>query len=73
MKKSFELEDLDCAVCAQKMEDSIRKIDGVIDVSVSYIMQKLVLEADELKFDEILKKVIKACKRVEPDCRIKVK
>lgn len=73
MKKSFELEDLDCAVCAQKMEDSIRKIDGVIDISVSYIMQKLVLEADELKFDEILKKVIKACKRVEPDCRIKVK
>lgn len=73
MKKSFELEDLDCAVCAQKMEDSIRKIDGVIDVSVSYIMQKLVLEADDQKFDEILKKVIKACKRVEPDCRIKVK
>lgn len=73
MKKSFELEDLDCAVCAQKMEDSIRKIDGVIDVSVSYIMQKLVLEADDRKFDEILKKVIKACKRVEPDCRIKVK
>ncbi len=73
MKKSFELEDLDCAVCAQKMEDAIRKIDGVIDVSVSYIMQKLVLEASDDKFDEIIKKVIKVCKKVEPDCRIKVK
>lgn len=73
MKKSFELEDLDCAVCAQKMEDSIRKIDGVIDVSVSYIMQKLILEAPDDKFDEILKKVVKVCKKVEPDCVIKVK
>lgn len=73
MKKSFELEDLDCAVCAQKMEDAIRKIDGVIDVSVSYIMQKLILEAVDDKFDDILKKVIKVCKRVEPDCVIKVK
>lgn len=73
MKKAFELEDLDCAVCAAKMETAIKKIDGVIDASVNYVMQKMTIEADDDKFDVIMKKVVKACKRVEPDCRIKVK
>lgn len=73
MKKVFELEDLDCAVCAQKMEDGIKKIDGVVDASVSFIMQRLTIDADESRFDEIMKKVVKTCKKIEPDCRIKVK
>ncbi len=73
MKKAFELEDLDCAVCAAKMEEAIKKIDGVIDASVNYVMQKMVIDAEDDKFDAIMKKVVKACKRVEPDCRIKVK
>lgn len=73
MKKAFELEDLDCAVCAQKMEDGIKKIDGVVDASVSFIMQRMTIEADEDRFDEIMKKVVKTCKKIEPDCRIKVK
>lgn len=73
MKKAFELEDLDCAVCAAKMETAIKKIDGVVDASVNYVMQKMTIEADDDKFDAIMKKVVKACKRVEPDCRIKVK
>ncbi|MBR0234974.1 MAG: heavy-metal-associated domain-containing protein [Clostridia bacterium] len=72
MKKTFELEDLDCAVCAAKMEDAIKKIDGVNDATVSFMAQKMTVDADDDKFDDIMKKVVKACKKVEPDCRIKI-
>ena len=57
MKKTFELEDLDCAK----------------DATVSYIAQKLTLEADDGRFEEILKEVVKVCKAVEPDCTILLK
>ena len=70
MKKVFKLRDLDCANCARKMEDAIRKLDGVEDVQVSFMMQKLTLVADEARFDEIVEKAVKACHRVEPDCEI---
>ena len=70
MKKSFKLEDLDCAHCAAKMEDSIKKIDGVISANVNFIAQKLVLEAEDERFDEILKEAQKVCKSIEPDCTI---
>lgn len=70
MKKSFKLVDLDCANCAQKMEDAIKKIDGVQDASVSFLMQKLTLTAEDGQFDDIVQKAVKACKKVEPDCQI---
>lgn len=70
MKKSFKMVDLDCANCAQKMEDAIKKIDGVEDASVSFLMQKLTLTAEDGRFDDIVKQVVKTCKKVEPDCRI---
>lgn len=70
MKKTFKLEDLDCAVCAAKMENAIKKIDGVNDASVNFIAQKLVIDADDEKFDKIMKECVKVCRRVEPDCRI---
>ena len=70
MKKVFNLVDLDCANCAQKMEDAIRKIDGVEDVSVSFMMQKMTLTADEENFEEIKKTIKKVCRKVEPDCKI---
>lgn len=70
MTKIFNLVNLDCANCAQKMEDAIRKIDGVEEVSVSFMMQKVTLTADEEKFDEIKKKIKKVCRKVEPDCKI---
>lgn len=70
MKKVFKLRDLDCANCARKMEDAIRKLDGVEDVQVSFMMQKLTLVADDARFDEIVEKVVKACRKVEPDCEI---
>lgn len=70
MKKIYALEDLDCANCAQKMQDAICKIEGVNSASVSFLNQKLTIDADDEKFDEIMKKAVKACKKVEPDCRI---
>lgn len=72
MKKVFMLEDLDCAHCAAKMEEGIKKIDGVINASVNFVMQKLTVEAEEKDFDDIMKKVVKVCKKIEPDCRIKL-
>lgn len=73
MKKIYKLEDLDCANCAAKMEAAIKKIDGVGSASVSFMTQKLTIEADESKLDEILKKAVKVCKKIEPDCKIIVK
>lgn len=70
MKKKFKLEDLDCANCAAKMEDAIKKIPGVNDANVSFMAQKMTIEADEERFDEIMKEVAAACAKVEPDCKI---
>lgn len=72
MKKTFELENLDCAHCAAKMEEKIGKIEGVMSVNVNFVMQKLTIEAEENNFDEVMKKAVKACKKVEPGCRIKI-
>ena len=73
MKKVFEMEDLDCANCAAKMEDAIRKIEGVTYVSISFMAQRMTIEADDAKFDAIMKQARKAVKKVEPDCRILLK
>ncbi len=70
MKKKFKLEDLDCANCAAKMEDAIKKIDGVSDANVSFLAQKMTIDAQDDKFDEIMKEVVRVCAKVEPDCRI---
>ena len=68
MKKVFKLEDLDCAHCVQKMEDGIRKLDGVINVQVNFLSQKLTLEAADDEFDTVLKKAKEIIKKIEPDC-----
>ena len=68
MKKKFDFIDLDCANCAAKMEAGIKKIDGVQSASVSFMAQKLIIEADDERFDEIMKEVIKAIKKVDEDC-----
>ena len=70
MKKQFKMTDLDCASCAAKMEDAIRKIDGVHEVSVNFLRQKLTLDADDNRFEEILDQAVRVCRRVEPDCVI---
>ncbi len=68
MKKVFKLVDLDCANCAQKMEDAINRLPGVTAATVSFMTQKLTIEADDI--DAVMKDVVKCCKKVEPDCEI---
>ena len=70
MKKRFHLSDLDCAHCAAIMEDAIRKIDGVHSASVNFLSQKLSIDADDARFDGIMREVVAVCKKVEPDCVI---
>lgn len=70
MKKRFKLTNLDCANCAAKMEDSIKKITGVNSASVSFLSQKLIIDADDSNFDKIMQQVVAVCKKVEPDCTI---
>lgn len=70
MKKKFKLVNLDCANCAAKMEASIKKIDGVNDATVSFMTQKMTVDAVDEKFDDIMKEVVKVCAKVEPDCQI---
>ena len=72
MKKKFKLVDLDCANCAAKMEEAIKKIDGVSDASVSFMSQKMTIEAEDSRFDAIMQEVVKVCKKVEPDCVIQL-
>ena len=70
MKKKFKLQDLDCANCAAKMEEAIKKIEGVSDATVSFMTQKMTIEADDGRFDEIMKERGSVCRKVEPDCVI---
>ena len=70
MKKKFKLQDLDCAHCAAKREEAIKKIDGVNDASVSFMMQKMTIDADDERFDEIVKEAVAICAKVEPDCKV---
>ncbi len=70
MKKRYQLTDLDCANCAAKMEAAIKKIDGVKDATVSFMAQKLTIEADDARFEEIMDQVQAVCRKVEPECVI---
>ena len=70
MKKRYKLTDLDCANCAAKMENAIKKIDGVNDATVSFMAQKMTIDAEDERFDDIMQEVVGVCKKVEPDCVI---
>ena len=73
MKKTFKMIDLHCANCAAKMEAAIKKIDGVQDAAVSFMTQKLTIQADDARFDAVVQEAVKVCKKVEPDCEIVLK
>ena len=70
MKKVYRLEDLDCANCAAKLERAVAKIDGVDSGAIRLMGQRLSIDADEARFDDIIKEVVKVCRKVEPDCKI---
>lgn len=70
MKKIYKLTDLDCANCAAKMERAVAAIDGVESVTISFMAQKMTISTDPDRHEEIMKSVVKACKKIEPDCVI---
>lgn len=70
MKSKFKVRGLDCVNCAANVERAIQKIDGVENVSISFMTQKMELEYDETRKDEIMKKIKKVIKREEPDMEI---
>ncbi len=69
MKKVFKIE-VDCAVCANKIQDAVSKIEGVNSVTVNFMTQKMILDINDDKFDEVYQKVVKTAKRVEPDFEV---
>ena len=72
MKRVIKMENLDCANCAAKMEDAIRKLDGVKEVNVNFMLQKMTLEADDDAWNDVVAQAKKICKKVEPDCMLKI-
>lgn len=70
MKKSFKLDEIDCANCARELQDGLAKLDGVKSVSVNFMTQKLTLEADDEEFDTVLDRVVDFTADAEPDCEI---
>lgn len=70
MKKTYELEDLDCAACAAKMERKISKIKGIDSVEVNFLTQKMTIEANDGIFEEVIDEAVKLIAKVEPDCKV---
>lgn len=70
MKKKYKIE-VDCAACALKMEEAVKKLDGIKDASVGFMTQKMSIEFDDsADIDSVMQEVVKSCKKVEPDCEI---
>lgn len=72
MRKVFKLDEIDCAACAGKLEDAIKKLDGVEDTKINFLTQKLTLVANDADFDTVLDAVVKLTASIEPDCEILV-
>lgn len=70
MKKKIKIQDLDCAACAAKIEDALKKLDGVDDANVSFITQKVTLVAEDSKMDDILIKAADLVSTIEPDAKL---
>ena len=70
MKRTLKMKNLDCANCAAKMETEISRLPGVYQATVSFMTQKLVLDAQDERFSEIVEEAKRICKKIEPDCTI---
>ncbi len=70
MKKVFRLDEIDCANCALKLEHALKKINGVEDVKVNFLSQKLTLTAEDACFDTVFQEVVRTTRKLEPDCEI---
>ncbi len=71
MKKIIKLQDLDCANCAAKIENAIKKLEGVTGVKVNFLSQKMELEAPDDRYDSVLNEAKKVIKKIEPDVTVK--
>ena len=72
MKKVFKVEDLDCAHCAAKLEDALNRVNGVNKATVNFLSQKITLDVEDGKLDEVVKTMVSTAKKNEPDCTILV-
>lgn len=70
MRKSYKLDEIDCANCARKLQDKIAALDGVQDASVNFMAQKLTLQAEDAEFDAVLERVVDLISDIEPDCEV---
>lgn len=69
MKKIYNITNLDCANCAIKIENEIRKIDSIISFNINFILQKMTIETS-VDLNKILPQIKKIAEKVEPDCKI---
>ena len=70
MRKSFKLDEIDCANCARKIQDKIAALDGVQDASVNFMARSSTLQAEDAEFDAVLDRVVALVSDIEPDCEI---
>jgi len=72
MKKTYRME-VDCANCANLMEEATRKIAGVASATVNFMTQKMIIEFEDGQDEgKVMKNVLKACRKIEPDCEIEL-
>ncbi len=72
MKKTYKIE-VDCANCANLMEEATRKTEGVANATVNFMTQKMIVEfAEGSDAKSVMQNVVKACKKVEPDCEVEI-
>lgn len=72
MKKTYKIE-VDCANCANLMEETAKKVSGVADATVNFMTQKMIVEFSEgAEAKSVMQDILKACKKVEPDCEIEL-
>lgn len=70
MIKKYNMENVDCANCAAKMEEGIKKLDGVNDARVNFLTQKLVLDTNREDIDVLMRDILKACQKIDGDVEI---
>ena len=70
MKSTFKIKGIDCANCAAQLENAISKVEGIESASISFMAERMVIEYNEQKKEEIMKKIKKIIKREEPDATL---
>lgn len=70
MKRVYKLDEIDCPNCAAKLERAITKVDGVKNAGINFFAQKLTVEIEDDRFDEVIENVIKTVARQQPGCKV---